>query len=68
MFTYADLEAQTKSQLLALVEWYNLGRISKYAKKDMIIDFILEKAYNEDVVEEEPQMSVRIRRIKESSK
>ena len=63
MFTYSELESQTKRQLLALIEWYNLGRISKYSKKSNIIDFILEKAYKE-----EPQMSVRIRRIRRSSK
>jgi len=67
MFTYNELSTQNKSHLLQLINWYNLGRISKYSKKSDIIDFILEKTY-EDETEEEPQMSVRIRRIKESSK
>lgn len=67
MFTYLELESQTTKQLLALIDWYNLGRISKYSKKSDIIDFILEKTY-EDETEEEPQMSVRIRRIVEANK
>jgi len=66
MYSYQELEAQTKSQLLALIEWQGFGEISRHAKKRDIIDFILEKTYNEDV--EEPPMSVRIRRIKESKK
>jgi len=68
MYSYQELKKQNKSQLLALIEWNGLGVISKHAKKGDIIDFILEKTYNEDVEEEEPQMSVRIRRIKESNK
>ena len=67
MYTYAQLEAMTKVQLLELISWNGIGKISQRKKKSVIIDFILEKTY-EDVVEEEPQMSVRIRRIKESSK
>jgi len=66
MYSYQELKKQNKSQLLALIEWNGLGVISKHAKKGDIIDFILEKTYNEDV--EEPPMSVRIRRIKESKK
>jgi len=68
MFTYSELEVQTKKQLLELVKWNGIGTISKYAKKAEIIDFILEKAYNEDVVEEEPPASARIRRIRRASK
>ena len=67
MYTYGELRDQTKRSLLALIDWHNLGRISKYSKKSDIIDFILEKTY-EDETEEEPQMSVRIRRIKESNR
>jgi len=67
MFTYSELKVQTKKQLLALIKWNGFGTISKYSRKSDIIDFILEKVYK-DEVEEEPQMSVRIRRIRRSSK
>lgn len=67
MYTYAELDLQTRKQLLALIEWNGLGIISKYAKKGEIVDFIL-KATHEEVVEEEPPMSVRIRRIRKASK
>jgi hypothetical protein len=67
MFTYNELSTQNKSHLLQLINWYNLGTISKYSSKSDIIDFILEKTYK-DETEEEPQMSVRIRRIVEANK
>ena len=68
MYMYSDLESQTRKQLLALIDCYNLGTISKYAKKSVLIDFILEKLYvDEDVVEEEPLGSVRIERIRRAS-
>ena len=63
MLTYTILNGSTRKQLLEMIEWYNLGAISKYAKKSVLIDFILEKLYvDEYVTEEEPQMSVRIKR------
>ena len=68
MYSYQELKVQTKAQLLALIEWQGLGTISRHSKKGVIIDFILKRTYDEDVSEEEPQMSVRIRRIKEASK
>lgn len=67
MFTYNELIKQSKNNLLALIDWYSLGTISKYSKKSDIVDFILEQTYK-DVAEEEPPMSARIRRIKELNK
>jgi len=63
MYSYQELEAQTRAQLFALVDYYGFGEISKYSKKGDIIDFILAQVH-----EEEPPMSVRIRRIWESER
>lgn len=69
-FTYDELEAYNKKMLVNLCEYYNI-QVSKYAKKDVIIDAILEYFWvepDEYEVEEEIPMSARVRRIREQNK
>lgn len=70
MLTYATLNGYSKKQLMKLVEYYTPGKVTHENKKEEIIDYILEFLYNEpDEYElKEPEMSVRIKRIKESFK
>jgi len=65
-----ELESLFVYQLIELAEDEGIT-VSKYWKKDKIIDEILGYEEQEEVVEEseevieEPQMSVRVKRIKE---
>jgi hypothetical protein len=60
IFTQEELEGLTKNKLMKIATYLKLD-VSEKAKKQEIIDAIL---YVPPVEEAEPQMSVRIRRIK----
>jgi hypothetical protein len=67
MHTKQSLEALTKENLLKLAGYLEVpGEINMRMLKGDIIGSILEYTNKINVVEEEPPMSVRIRRIKES--
>jgi hypothetical protein len=71
MSTYGTFSSYTIKELRNIIKIYKLGGIYSRATKDELIRYIMsELFYNVDVEpdEEEPQMSVRVRRIKESNK
>jgi hypothetical protein len=67
MHTKQSLEPLTKEKLLKLAEYLGVpGGLSMKMLKGDIIKEILDYTAKINVVKEEPQMSVRIKRIKES--
>jgi len=62
MFTREDLNALLKTQLVNLAEYYGI-RLSSRMLKGEIIEAILN--YQRQPKEEEPPMSVRVKRLKE---
>lgn len=61
--TRDQLERLTKSQLLSIAMYYNMGMTGE-ERKDTIIDKILEVLYP---VDEQTEMSARVKRIKEQN-
>ena len=71
-FTKAELESLTVSQLQILADYYEL-KYTKRMKKDELVELMAEYyGISEEEITpagvERPQMSVRIRRIKEASR
>lgn len=66
MHTQESLEELTKSNLVKLGEYLGTEKLNMKMLKGEMIEKILSYVSTVNVVEEEPQMSVRIRRIKES--
>ena len=62
MFNREELDQLFVKQLVSLAEYRNVP-VKSYWRKDKIIDKILE--YQDRPKEEEPPMSVRVKRIKE---
>jgi len=63
MFTRKELDATLKTQVITLAKYYGIDANMRMLKGD-VIEKILE--YKKKPEAEEPQMSVRVRRIKES--
>ena len=68
MYTYESLEPLTKAKLLELAEYRGVSDVSMRMLKGDIIKTIIEKSEPKPIIKEavEPQMSARVRRIKES--
>ena len=67
MYTKESLEVLTISSLVTLAEYNGVPNVKKYMRKGDIIDKIIEHM-KPVIVEEEPPMSVRVRRIKEQNR
>jgi hypothetical protein len=69
MSTYGALSNCTVKELKNLIKMYNLGGVHTRATKDELIRYIMSELFDSVEIEpDEPQMSVRVRRIKESNK
>jgi hypothetical protein len=66
MHTQESLDKLTKSNLVKLGEYLGTEKLNMRMLKGEMIEKILNYVSTVNVVEEEPQMSVRIRRIRES--
>ena len=65
-YTLKELEGYSRLKLVKMATYLNLDVSSKARKSDIVNDIYM--ATSTPSVEEEPLMSVRIRRIKEANK
>ena len=73
MFTYSELSELNAKELKQLCKYYYPGlKFSKYANRDTMLGLVSAELsvdiYEDVVVEDEPNMSVQVRRAKESLK
>ena len=68
MYSYEDLNALTKDRLIKLAEYTDVPDVNMKMLKGDIIEAIIEHMKPKVAEADQPQMSVRIKRIREQNR